>query len=67
MFNWNEEFGFIDGIQMLSFLMQCENNKDINNRTLLEHVHHEIEQLEQRLERMERKLDDLSGNSSHKT
>lgn len=57
---FENEFGFIDGMQFLSFMMQCENNKDINNRELLKHVHRDIIALEEHLTRIERKLDAIS-------
>lgn len=54
------EFGFLDGITVLSFLMQSETLKDVSNKDLLNLVHRDIIALATQLDRIEGKLDAIS-------
>ena len=55
-----QEFGFLDGIAVLSFLMQSETLKDVSNKDLLKLVHQDILALATQLDRIEGKLDAIS-------
>ena len=58
--NPEQQFDFLDGITILSFFMQCQTLRDIDNQTLLKVVHQDIMNIESRLNRMESKIDALT-------
>lgn len=56
----DQQFDFLDGITLLSFFMQCQTLRDIDNQTLLKVVHQDILALEGQMNRMEAKIDALT-------
>lgn len=54
------DFEFLDGIAVLSFLMQSETLKDVSNKDLLKHMHRDMIYISKQLDQIEQKLDAIS-------